>query len=273
MKRKKINLWVGSVLISLFLFLSSVGFAEEMKELSLVIERAKENIKKVDEEFGVGVVKEEHFEEEIYVQQKEELVEEAQGDIEKLEESLVLLPEEIQEEKPSPPVVISAETKEPLATEGAISLLRKFEGVNWLGLGILVLGAGLGLFWLMRKRQTKIPVYAGPEKRRWQRYNLESLKDKEISLKIERQSQPIINAMIRNISYGGLCFECSRKDTISSPMKLRLSLKSVTLPIEADTKFIRERQIPHTFRKEIGAAVGWSKDSDWEVVNHYLKER
>lgn len=129
----------------------------------------------------------------------------------------------------------------------------------------------------MRKRQTKIPVYAGPEKRRWQRYNLESLKDKEIFLKIERQSQPIINAMIRNISYGGLCFECSRKDTInspmnSSPMKLKLSLKSVTLPIEADTKFTWERQTPHSFRKKVGVSVSWAKDSDWEVIDHCLKK-
>lgn len=131
MRRIKLILNSGNMAIIIFFLLANVGFAQEAdEEVALIIEQARENIKKVDEELGVGVVKEEHFEEEIYVQQKEELVEEAQGDIEKVEERLILLPGEIREEKPSPPVVLSAETKEPLATEGAIGPLRKFEGAN-----------------------------------------------------------------------------------------------------------------------------------------------
>lgn len=96
MQKVKLILNSGNMAIIIFFLLANVGFAQETHgEVALIIEQARENIKKVDEELGVGVVKEEHFEEEIYVQQKEELVEEAQGDIEKVQELLILLPGEI----------------------------------------------------------------------------------------------------------------------------------------------------------------------------------
>ena len=62
-------------------------------------------------------------------------------------------------------------------------------------------------------------VYVGSEKRRWPRFDLKFAKEK-VTVRIEREGKVAINVRVKNISYGGLCFESYRRENFNYPMKI-----------------------------------------------------
>ena len=113
-------------------------------------------------------------------------------------------------------------------------------------------------------------VYAGLEKRRWPRFDLKFAKEK-VTVRIEREGKVAINVRVKNISYGGLCFESYRRENFNYPMKIELSSKSPAQIIRAKASFVRERPIPHSFRKEVGIAIDLPEDIDLMSINNFFK--